>query len=289
MKNFILSYLLNMLLISQIWADDSPSYDALHATQIEFGYYTGKFISIDKDYGEAGLFAPLSLSNCYTPFLDIRGYRFNDGKWAASTGVGIRKNISEFSVVGINAYYDYRRGESKHNFHQIGLGFDWLNNCWDFRFNCYLPVCRKTQTSSFCVFDKLGDGFFATRRKIEYAYSGFDAEIGAPLWSYCDFNLYGALGPYYYLRSHQNHFLGGHGRLELDWKSMISFQVRMSYDKVYSTNVQGIIQISIPLDSFCSCWENCECKQLMSQRVHRNGIILTDHCCNWTWNWDDKN
>lgn len=257
-------------------------------TRFEFGYDTGNYISIDKDYAEVDVFVPLFLSNCYTLFFDVHGYRFNNGKWAASTGVGIRKNLTEFSALGMNTYYDYRRGKSKRNFHQIGLGFEWLNNCFDFRTNGYLPISKKTQTWNFCVFDQLGDDFFATRRKIEYAYSGFDAEIGKQLFSYFDFNLYSAVGPYYYLRSHQNHFWGGYGRVELDWKSILSVQIKISYDRIYRTNIQGTFQISIPLELFCSgrFSKNCGCHRLPSQQTMRNGIILTDHCCKWKWNWE---
>lgn len=288
MRNFVLSGLLTMISSFQVCADCSQCCDTIfQETQIELGYYTGDYISIDEDYCEASVFAPFSLSNCYTPFLDVRGYRFNHGKWAASAGVGIRKNLSEDSALGVNTYYDYRRGESDHNFHQIGLGFEWLNNCWDMRINGYLPVAKKRQQSSFCVFNHIGDDFFATRRKSEFVYSGFDAEVGMQFLNYCDFNVYGAAGPYYYVRSDQNHFWGGYGRLELDWKSILSAQVRVSHDKVFSTNVQGIFQITFPLDFFCSGWENWGCNHLVNQQVWRNGIILTDHCCNWTWNWDD--
>lgn len=280
-----------MITLTQICAECSIYDNSIfQKTRVELGYNIGKYISIDEDYSEIGIFAPLSLSNCcFTPFVDIHGYRFNDGKWAASTGIGIREKISEDSVLGINIYYDCRKEES--NFHQIGMGFEWLNECWDFRMNGYLPIAQKTHLSAMCVFDNIGDGFFATSRRIDYAYSGFDAEVGVPLLNYCDFNLYGAAGPYYYLRSHRNHFWGGYGRLELDWRSILSFQIRMSYDKVNSTNVQGIIQLSLPLDFFCSgsCWQNWGCHNLTDQPVRRNGVILTDHCCNWTWNWNDKN
>lgn len=287
LRNFVLSSFLTIISIYQVFADCSQKCtEIFQGTQIEFGYNTGSFISIDQDYSEMRLFTPLSLSNSYTPFLDIHGYRFNNDKWAASAGFGIRRNLSELSALGINTYYDYRRGKSNHNFHQIGFGFEWLNNCFDIRINGYFPFLQKMQTSDFCVFDQLGDGFFATRRRVEYSYSGFDAEIGMPIIKYCDFNLYAAAGPYYYIRSHQNHFWGGHGSLELDWKSILSLQIRMSYDNVYSTNVQGIIQISFPLNF---CWKNWGCHHLINQQVRRNGIILIDHCCDWTWNWDDKN
>lgn len=297
MKIFAAASLLILISIVPLWGDCEQCCESCEScdwrfqeAQIELGYSVGKYISIDKNYSTIGLFVPLTSPDCYSTFLDVYGYRFNDGKWAASAGVGIRQDVSEFSTIGINAYYDYRRGEAKHNFNQIGIGIEWLNGCWDFRANGYLPISKKTQTSSFCNFDQLGDGFFATRRRIEYAYSGFDAEIGFPLLNYCDFNLYGAAGPYYYQRSHFNRFFGGYGRLELNWKSFLTFQVRMSHDKVYSTKVQGMIQISFPLDYFFSnsCRKEEECCQLIYPRVRRNGIILTDHCCDWTWNWDDR-
>lgn len=287
MRNFVLSSFLTIISTSQLFADCSQSCNALfQESRVTLGYSTGKYISIDQDYSEIGLFAPLSISSCYNPFFDIHGYRFNDGKWAASTGFGIRRDLCECSALGINAYYDYRKGKcSGHDFHQLGFGFEWLNNCWDVRVNGYFPFLR-TQASHFHLFDQLGDGFFATCRSSEYAYSGFDAEFGMPLLSHCGLNLYAAAGPYYYSRSHQNHFFGGYGRLELDWRSILSLQIRMSHDNVYSTNVQGIIQISFPLDF---CWDNWGCDRLVNQPVRRNGIILMDRCCNWTWNWDDVN
>lgn len=292
MRNVLLSCLLAVISIDQVYAGCSQNCDAIfQEAQMEFGYYVGRYITIRKDYFEVGMFAPLSLPNSYTPFLDVHGYRFNNGRWAASAGIGLRKSLPEGSVLGFNAYYDYRRGESKHNFHQIGLGFERLNSCWDVRINGYLPILHKTQISEFCLFDQLGDGFIATRSRIEYVYSGFDAEVGASLLSPCSIHFYGAAGPYYYARAHKNHFFGGYGRLEVDWKSIFSMQVRVSYDKVNSVNAQGIFQISFPLGFFCSrsCKENWWCHHLTNQPVWRNGIILTDHCCNWTWNWDDKN
>lgn len=260
-----------------------------HVQDIQFvaGDYAGKYISIDRGYVEAGLFAPVLLSNCYTPFFDVRAYRFNDDRWAASAGFGIRRQLSEVSALGINAYYDYRRGEAKHNFHQIGVGLEWLS-CFDLRVNGYLPILRKTQLSEFCVFDQLGDGFFATRSRNEFSYSGFDAEVGKSLWHCRDLNLYGAAGPYYYRSSHHKRFWGGYGRLGLIWRSFLSLQIRTSYDYLHSAKVQGIFQIFFPLEVFCKGWESCGCR-FIDQQVWRNRIILTDHCCNWTWNWDDIN
>lgn len=279
-------YLLAFLSISNVsiaFLDDN----CLFESNIKASYTTGKYINIKDDYLNIGTFSPIFSSDDRILFLDAQGYRFNNGKWAASIGLANRIRLSESSSVGFNLYYDYRRGISTNNFHQAGFGVEWLNDCCDMRINCYLPVSKKTRKTSLCSFDQLGDGFFATRRKIEFAYTGFDAEAGCLLGSYCEFTLYGSLGPYYYQRTHQNHFWGGHCRFEITWKSLLSLQARVSYDRVNSTNVQGLIQISLPLEFFnpSSCTSCC----LTNQPVQRNGIILTDHCCNWTWNWNDKN
>lgn len=257
--------------------------------RFEVGYAIGDFISVHRNYAEVGLFLPVSF-NTWQPFIDVTGYRFDNGKWASSAGLGIRKICNECSAIGVNAYYDYRRSDHRRDFHQLGVGFEWLNKCWDIRVNTYFPVGDKNQTARFCKFD-IGDNFHATRRLNDYAYSGFDAEIGAPFLRYCGFDLYGAIGPYYY-RNHHKHvkhrdFTGGFIRLELDWMTVFSIQLLASHDRVYRTNVQGIFAVAIPFDFFCfnSCNENCGCECGITQAVQRNGIIQLDHCCNWTWNW----
>jgi len=293
MKQFLHLSLLALTLISKCYASEmleKPTKFDLSQSQFELGCTIGRFISVDKDYAETGLFVPVQVSQNWVSFFDGNAYRFIDGNWAASNGLGIRQRLSDSSLIGVNAYYDYRRGEAQHNFHRVGLGFEWLNTCFDVRLNGYLPVGNKTQTSSFCNFNQIGGGFFATRRKIEYAYRGFDAEFGVPLWNYCDLYVYAAGGPYYYFRHRIQHLWGGFGRLIFSWNSIVSLQIRTSYDRVYSSRVQGCLQLSIPLDFFCSttCNKFNDCSWFWTQPVRRNNIIQKDHCCNWTWNWDDK-
>lgn len=295
MRFFLTILLLAISIIFKAHGDDDCVSDdyfcRFEGIQIDLGYNFGNFISIDRNYTEIDLFTPYRI-NDWTTFLDASGYRFTRGKWGSSVGVGARKPIMDESFLGTNVFYDYLRGwHTKHNFHRVGVGVEWLNNCWDFHINGYFPVGRKTHSSHLCLFDQLGDGFHATSKKLEYVYTGFDAEVGMPLYRQCDFRLYGAAGPYYFYRRHFKHFWGGYGRLRLDWKSFISFEGRISYDHVYKTNVQGEIQISIPFDFFCSgfCESSCECNCLSTQPIYRNGIILRDDCCNWTWNWSDEN
>lgn len=257
---------------------------SLGNTQLSAGYATGRFISIDRDYAKIGLFSPLLCCDQTVFFADGRGYRFNDGKWAASGGLGLRKEFCDCGVVGINAYYDYLRGCAKNNYNQIGVGLEWLHECWDARINGYLPINTKTQLCKHCVFDHIGNGFHASKRHVEFVYKGLNAELGVALIKHPNGTLYTAAGPYYYHTTYHR-FWGGYARVEFDWKSYFTTEVRVTYDDVYKWNVQGFAQISIPFSLFCL--PNCCCSDLFFQPVRRNDMILTDRCCRWKWNWQD--
>jgi hypothetical protein len=68
-----------------------------------------------------------------TPFLDLRGHVFDNGKFAANGGIGLRSILGS-RVYGINSYYDYRNTRRK-GYNQIGLGLETLGELWDLRFN----------------------------------------------------------------------------------------------------------------------------------------------------------
>lgn len=278
-KHLFFAFATSICLFSKVY-----SFDLFEGSRLELGYNTGKWISLDEDYSEASLFTPYARTYDWIAFSDIHAYRFNDGKWGASLGLGTRYRMDDDRLFGINAYYDYRRAFATKSFHQAGLGLEWLTPYYDVRVNGYLPIYHRIQHSHCEVFDSIEGDFFAKRCHLEYAYSGIELEVGAPFLNDCDFSLYGASGPYYYACPHVDHFWGGYARLELGWKSIVSCEIRASYDKVYSTKVQGIFKISIPLDwsSLCSL---CECESLFTQPVKRNGVILTEHCCDWKWNW----
>lgn len=252
-------------------------------------YAAGRYISINNNYGSLELFSPLlSSSSSYLPFIDLQVYSFSNGLWATSCGIGIRKQISTENIIGVNAYYDAIQSRSRTNFHQIGLGVEWLSPCGDIRVNSYLPVSQKIHTYGLCVFDQLGDGFFATQRHKEYAYTGFDVEAGLWVWKNADFRIYAAAGPYYFYRPSYHQFFGCTARAVFSWKSFLSLQGSITADRIYSTRFQAILACTIPLDFFCAS-SNCRCDTCDDYNIcvppQRNGIILTDRCCDWTWNW----
>lgn len=267
----------------------SSSLFNLSNSRFEIGYAFGRYISLDENYLELGFFSPILNSDSYQLLVDTKGYRFDNGKWGASAGLGFRTALCD-SVIGANVFYDYLRGSYKNNFNQVGVGVEWLSGCFDVRANGYFPVGTTTYYDCACVFDDFSDSLFASKSFAEYAYTGFDAEVGMNLFSYCDFNFYAAGGPYYYKRTGKNFdFWGGYGRFEVSWKDMLSAQVIVTGDKVYSTRVQGIVRLSLPFSFFSSsCNTQCVCNEQLLRPIRRNGVILTDKCCDWTWNWDDN-
>ena len=100
-------YLSAFISISQI-CTASMDDKGFRETNIEFCYHTGRYISINDDYFDIGLFTPLFSSIDQSLFLDVHGYRFNDSKWATSVGLAERHQLSEIDTVVINLYYDYR-------------------------------------------------------------------------------------------------------------------------------------------------------------------------------------
>jgi hypothetical protein len=261
----------------------------LPEAEFDLGYTVGKYINIG-EHAEIGAFIPFELCSPYQFFIDGRGYRFNGGKWATSAGVGIRSIFFDCDVLGVNAYYDYRRGKAQGDFQQVGIGGEWLTNWLEFRINGYIPVGSKMHKGHFHSFD-LGDGYLATRQQHQFAFGGFDAEIGLPYINYYGLGFYGGIGPYFYGKEHHDHFWGGFARFEMDWRSILYAEVVYSYDKIHTSNVQGVFRFSIPLNFFCDSY-NCDpydsCGDLLTNRVHRSGIILLDNSCHWTWNWNDK-
>lgn len=254
--------------------------------QVDIGYAFGRYINI-KDYASIGAYTCIDLKEPYSSFLDVRGFRFNNGKWAYSTGMGLRYQFTDENMIGVNGYYDYRRGKTRGNFHQLGLGVEWEGCLLEARLNGYFPISNRVHQGN-CDRCDLGDGYVITHRKCEYANTGFDAEIGINVYTDCDFNIYSAAGPYYYSRSHNNCFWGGFSRLEIDWHDFLSIELIYSYDQRHCSNVQGIVKFTIPLDFFCNTglFSMCDSCEDVSKSPHRNGIIVTDHCDRWSWNWD---
>ncbi len=273
-------FLISMISLCNYGWGNQPLLDSLMNSRFEIGYSTGDYAFLREGYGELGLFLPLEQNeSCY--FADLRGYGFNHNKWGSSLGLGFRHQQNSH-VLGANLYYD-NRGVKQGRFNQIGIGIERLGYYLDFRMNGYLPIGNDSLSSSRFVYD-LSDGFLATCRNRKFSFRGFDAEVGGRIFDMNNLRAYGGIGPYYYHGKYLGNLFGGYARFQLSWKSYISAEAVLSYDRINNIHVQGKIMISIPFEGLFNCcndpWIN-----LLIQPVHRNGIIQTGRYSDYTWNW----
>lgn len=213
------------------------------------------------------------------PFLDVRGHVFDNGKWAANLGAGIRKNYGS-RVYGLNTYYDYRETKKFH-YNQIGLGLETLGKVWDIRVNGYLPVGKKSSAPYSTKFDFFSGHFMFLSQKKQFAMKGVNAEGGFHFGKSCLFDFYTAAGPYYFEGKGRNAW-GGKARICGMFKDYITLEISDSYDNVFHNRFQGQLTFSLPLGRK-SCVKKNECQSCslsyalnsrMVQPIGREEIVV---------------
>lgn len=260
----------------------------LEESRLKVGYAVGKYIGITESYGEAGLFIPLSCPGTWRTFGEIKTYRFDDGKWGLSSGLGLRFVGNEDDIWGLNVYYDQRKRTSTHSFNRVGFGLEFLSSCWDLRLNTYCPIHPlHSYSHNKKYFTYEGTDYLASCRiEGRSEAGGADLEFGMPLFECDDFKGYAGLGGYYVGWTHQDrNYAGGMARLDLGWTEMFALRLRGSYDQHNKTHLQAIFSLELPFDWMnCFC-ESTYCRDPLLQEVYRNGVIFIDKCCNFEKNW----
>jgi hypothetical protein len=261
----------------------------LKDTRFEFGYVAGQFIGLKQGYLDLGAFTPLFQSGDFLAFADAKGYRFDNSRWGASAGIGMRTWSMRDFIFGSNVYYDYLQGR-RHSFNRMGAGLECLGACWDLRINGYFPILDTIHCSERRVFTDFQGDFIASAEHRQFMPRlGFDMELGIPIGSWDEFSCYFAAGPYYYNWRQQKNYWGGQARFELYWKSYFTAQIQTSYDAVNHSRTEGKFLVFIPFELFLDCKSSEDlCKALFYQPVVRNGTIFTEHCCRFICNWDHE-
>jgi len=219
--------------------------------------------------------------DAWIPFIDVRGHLFNDGKWAANAGIGMRY-LTGCRVWGANAYYDYRKTKHFH-YNQVSVGLESLGEVWDFRINGYLPVGKKTKFFSNFRFDRFRGNSLILSRKREFAMQGANAEVGFHWDCWECFPMYFAAGPYY-LEGKGQVAWGGKLRARVDLWDYVRVEGNVSYDKIFKWIGQGEIGISFafgcPRQIKTRCGNCCDTALILSDRslqpVDRFEIIAVD-------------
>lgn len=271
--NFVIALLLTFI----TFCEGEECEECCSCFQASIDYHAGRGLGYDKSYGSLSFFgAPKSSLACpYYFFFDIRSHLFTNEKLAGNIGVGVRYKVGQMTL-GANLYYDIRN--SHHRYQQFGPGIELLSPCLDLRLNGYFPQ-KKSHLTECAFFNNFIGDYFETCKLHEFAYTGFDAEIGRSFYSTtdcrCYFSLYAALGTYYFHAKKGCDFWGGQARVRLNFTQFIAVDVLASSDRVFCDRVQGIISFSIP---FGPCSYSCREAPLCTPPFRREIIILDKRC-----------
>lgn len=217
-----------------------------------------------------------------TPFLDGKGHIFDNGKWAANLGIGLRA-LWKNRGYGINTYYDYRNTGRFHS-NQIGAGFETLGELFDFRMNGYLPIGTKTSVPYDTAFKEFVGNYMFLSQKIQSAMKGANAEFGFHFKHSTLFNFYAAGGPYYFIGKKTRSTWGGKVRISGTFKEMLTLEISDSFDKTFHNKFQGQISLNFPFGSQSKIRKQerlCKAPHILNDRllqpVSRQEIIIIDH------------
>ncbi len=207
-----------------------------------------------------------------TPFLDARGHVFDNGKWAANVGVGLR-TLWGNRAYGINTYYDYRNTRRFHS-NQLGVGLETLGKRFDFRINGYLPLGAKISNPYDTTFKTFSGNELLLSQKFQSAMKGSDAECGVHFGKSKSFDFYTAAGPYYFIGEKAPATWGGKARIAATFKDIFTLEISDSYDRTFHNKFQGQISLSFSFGPK-STGHTCN-NDRMLQPVARQEIIVID-------------
>ena len=223
----------------------------------------GKGVGYNEGYTTLEMF--LTRNRCqhsWVPFVDIRGHLFNDGRYAANAGLGLRYRGSAL-VWGINGYCDYRTTRAFH-YNQLGVGLEAIGSFWSVQLNTYFPLGRTHSSAYDISYQKDAGspqfwGFRGNRLlvqlpegaaynlKKENAFQGIDASFSMRPFTKGPFSLGWGLGPYYF-RSAQgrNTALGGRFNVDLGITEYFGFHVTATYDTLFHQGMQAGCRMTMP-------------------------------------------
>lgn len=194
------------------------------------------------------LFAPEYKPGRFLHMADVRVQNINNlckiNTYGTNLGY-VTRHIPKSScwMWGLNAYWDYRQGSIAHWF-QLGAGAELLGKYCDFRVNGYWPLEDKRKKSH--TFE-VGEDLFTKRIKFEYAYAGFNAELGWKAVRTRDFQLYLAGGPYYLSGNCDHKGWGGSFRVRPQYRDYLAVDLSMSDDGIFHLIYQIQVIFSLPL------------------------------------------
>lgn len=266
--------------------------------RISLSHVEGTGLGYSIGYSSLDLFVSSYVKQGLVTFLDLRGHVFNNGKYAANTGLGVRYLNECFRQVwGVNVVYDYLQN-TRRSYHQVGAGLEMIGETWDFHVNGYVPVGdKKTNIYRFHY------GFFEAfreekpskfklglRAREQLALNGVDALFGYRFCCAPYVNLHISAGPYYYwgrTAKTENAFapkyesaIGGRLIADLYFTRYVNVTGIVTYDSIFNLRGQAMITLNLPFDLICGNWgigcPSCSLRDRLFDPIERNEIIVVD-------------
>ncbi len=213
----------------------------------------------------------------FLPFLDLRGHIFDNGKFAANAGTGLRY-LADSRLWGIYTFYDYRDTSSQH-YNQASAGLETLGKIWDFRINGYLPWGKK-EVIHHAEFYSFQNHSMILNRKSQFAMKGANAEAGFHWDRFKQAPLYFTAGPYYLTGSEKTTW-GGSFRASTKLFEYVTLEANTAYDHFFKWTGQGQIGLNFSFGGKArvkpranhSCAKETILATRAVQKVDRNEII----------------
>lgn len=221
----------------------------------------------------------------FVPFVELNGHVFNNGHFASNVGVGLRwLDLSCTTIWGANFFYDTFLLKRLPG-HQVSFGLELLTENWDFSMNGYLPVGKK-KTNIYTLSYDFSNGFLAKARE-QLAMGGIDLEAGYHCYCSDLFDLYAALGPYFYwgktketknaFRAVRKEAYGGRVRASAVIQRWIELEGVASYDSRFKWSGQATISLNLlELWNACSATSSCCLQDKLMQPVRRHEMMVID-------------
>lgn len=238
---------------------------------VEFG---GSYGSHDSSRGEAVLWVPFAQGNTSLLFGEARGKLFEDDMREGNLALGYRQMQANGWNIGVWGGYDVRRSEFGNTFHQIAGGIEALSDRWDVRANAYLPLDDSETLFSASTFTSataleftgtsiglITSGIVSTTALEELALRGFDAEIGAKIFS----TSLDLTGPHHEFRLYAGAFHFDHSdlpnsvtgpRVRAEWRmddvidhwagSRLTLEAEYSHDQLRDDRVEVGARLRLP-------------------------------------------
>ena len=208
-------------------------------------YVFGRGLGFNQGYSTLGFFTAPRFSGNWLPFIDVKGHMFNDGKWAANGGLGVRYLIENLNVFfGMNGFYDYRRYK-KTNFNEVGVGIEFLGNWVAFRANGYVPIGKDQKLIGY-TFNKFQGNQLLLNESAYLSMWGVDGEFEARVFSFKGAEFQAAAGPYYYKTNDtfSKDMVGGRIRASFDYRNTLYASATTTFDRIFNWRWQGEVGLT---------------------------------------------